>query len=283
MPRWLRVLGPYVAVLVVVNVNWADVLAGLVGLKFELSAGSMSMVVAILGTSIAPYLFFWQSENRVETMRAEATGGAEAVPLRAFGRAMAHRRLVDTRVDVIVGMVLSVVIMFAIIVATAATLGAEGQTVESAADAAKALEPVAGSAAEELFAAGFIGSGLLAVPVLLAAGSAALAALLGKSWSLQAKPRRDPFFYTMIGIGTVGAILLSIFVDDAIGLLVFSAIVNGIVAAPFLVIVLILAHNTKIMGRFKIGAVAATLCWITVAVMGGTGVIGLIQATTGTG
>ncbi|UOQ90699.1 divalent metal cation transporter [Agromyces endophyticus] len=280
--RWLCLsLFAYVGVLIVANVDWGDVLRGLAGLDFSLSPAYLGMIVAILGTSISPYLFFWQTEDRVEELRDEPEGGDEPVPLQQRRRRSARRRLVDTRADVVVGMVFSVVVMFSIVVATAATLGAEGKKVESAADAAAALEPIAGPAASVLFALGFIGSGLLAVPVLITAGSAALAALLGKEWSLAHSPRRDPFFYTLIGIGTVGGVLLATFSTDAVGLLVFSALINGIVAAPFLVIVMIIAQDRTIMGRYRVGPLAATFGWITAAVMSVASVIGIAQTVLG--
>lgn len=282
--RWLCLsLFAYVGVLVVANVEWGDVLRGLAGFEFSLSPAYLGMIVAILGTSISPYLFFWQSEDRLEELRDAPEGGDRAVPLARRRRSKVRRQLVDTRADVVVGMVFSVLVMFAIIVATAATLGAEGKSVQSAADAAAALEPIAGPAASVLFALGFIGSGLLAVPVLIVAGSAALAALLGKEWSLADSPRRDPFFYTLIGIGTVGGVVLATISTDAVALLVFSALINGIVAAPFLVIVMIIAHDRKLMGRFRIGPLAATFGWIAAAVMTVASVIGLVQTIAGGG
>ncbi|MFF2389001.1 NRAMP family divalent metal transporter [Agromyces sp. NPDC058104] len=280
--RWLCLsLFAYVGVLVVAQVDWADVLRGLAGFQFSLSPAYLGMVVAILGTSLSPYLFFWQSEDRLEELREAPEGGDQPVPLERRRSATARRQLVDTRVDVVVGMVFSVLVMFAIIVATAATLGAEGKSVQSAADAAAALEPIAGPAASVLFALGFIGSGLLAVPVLIVAGSAALAAALGKDWSLAASPRRDPFFYTLVGVGTVGGVVLAAVSTDAVTLLVFSALINGIVAAPFLIIVMVIARNREIMGRYRVGAVAATFGWIAAAVMSAASVIGLVQTVAG--
>ncbi|MFF2273587.1 Nramp family divalent metal transporter [Agromyces sp. NPDC058136] len=280
--RWLCLtLFAYVGVLVVAQVDWAAVLRGLAGFGFSLSPAYLGMIVAILGTSLSPYLFFWQSEDRLEELRQAPEGGDQPVPLERRRRQAAKRQLVDTRVDVVVGMVFSVLVMFAIIVATAATLGAEGKPVQSAADAAAALEPIAGPAASVLFALGFIGSGLLAVPVLIVAGSAALAAALGKDWSLAASPRRDPFFYTLVGIGTIGGVVLATVSTDAVALLVFSALINGIVAAPFLVIVMIIARNRSLMGRHRVGAAAMTFGWIAAAVMSIASVIGLVQTIAG--
>jgi Mn2+/Fe2+ NRAMP family transporter len=275
--RWLCLsLFAYVGVLVVANVDWVDVLKGLAGFGFELTPAYLAMIVAILGTSLSPYLFFWQSEDRIEEMRVAPEGGDDPVPLVRRGRKRARRQLLETRIDVVIGMAFSVLVMFAIIVATAAALGAEGKTVQSAADAAAALEPIAGPAASVLFALGFIGSGLLAVPVLITAGSAALAALLGKGWSLGASPRRDPFFYTLVGVGTVGGVLLSLVSANAVQLLVFSALINGIVAAPFLILVMIIARNREVMGHFRVGSLAATVGWIAAGVMTVASVVGVV-------
>ncbi|WP_169513952.1 NRAMP family divalent metal transporter [Agromyces subbeticus] len=280
--RWLCLsLFAYVGVLVVANVDWGDVLIGLAGFEFSFSPAYLGMIVAILGTSISPYLFFWQSEDRLEEMRDAPEGGDDPVPLRRRSGRSARRQLVDSRLDVVIGMVFSVLVMFAIIVATAATLGAEGKKIETAADAAAALEPIAGPAASVLFALGFIGSGLLAVPVLITAGSAALAAMLGKPWSLAASPRRDPFFYTLVGVGTIGGVGLALISADAVTLLVFSALINGIVAAPFLIMLMIIARNRRIMGRYRVGRLAGTFGWITAGVMSVASVIGIVQTFTG--
>ncbi|MDQ0894522.1 NRAMP family divalent metal transporter [Agromyces ramosus] len=275
--RWLCLsLFAYVGVLVVANVDWVDVLKGLAGFGFELTPAYLAMIVAILGTSLSPYLFFWQSEDRIEEMRVAPEGGDEPVPLVRRGRKRARRQLLETRIDVVIGMAFSVLVMFAIIVATAATLGAEGEKVETAADAARALEPIAGPGASVLFALGFIGSGLLAVPVLVTAGSAALAALLGRDWSLAASPRRDPFFYTLVGVGTVGGVVLSLVSANAVQLLVFSALINGIVAAPFLILVMIIARDRKVMGAFRAGPLAASVGWLAAGVMTVASVLGVV-------
>jgi MFS family permease len=186
--------------------------------------------VAVLGTSISPYLFFWQSAHRIEELRAEDLAGDDAPAL--------HRRG-----------------------ATAATLGVEGKTITSAAEAAQALEPIAGSASGYLFAAGFIGSGILAVPVLAASGSAGLAGLLDKPWGLDRSPRRAPVFYALLLVGMVGGTALSVVEPNPIGLLVLSAVVNGIAAGPFLIVVMLISRDGRLMGRYRNSRLAATLGW----------------------
>jgi Mn2+/Fe2+ NRAMP family transporter len=137
-------------------------------------------------------------------VRAEDLAGDDALALHRRGAQGARRKLRNSRIDVVVGMAFSVIVMFAIMAATAATLGVQGKTITSAAEAAQALEPIAGSASGYLFAAGFIGSGILAVPVLAASGSAGLAGLLDKPWGLDRSPRRAPVFYALLLVGRVG-------------------------------------------------------------------------------
>jgi NRAMP (natural resistance-associated macrophage protein)-like metal ion transporter len=274
--KWLcLVLLVYVGVLFAANVNWSDVVRGLLLLKFQFSPAYLGLVVAVLGTTISPYMFFWQSAQRVEEMRAEDLGGDAAPALKDRTRSAAKRKILNGRIDVFTGMIFSVLIMFAIIAATAATLGAHGKTVSSAADAAKALEPIAGSSATILFAVGFIGSGVLAVPVLAASGAAGLAGLLNKEWGLNRSPRKAPAFYALLGVGIVGGTILSVVSTDPIGLLVLSAIVNGIAAGPFLIVMMLISRDRTLMGKHRNGKLAATLGWATTGIMciaGGYGI-----------
>jgi len=272
----------YVAVLFVANVDWPDVLEGMLGMKFSFAPEYLGLVVAVLGTTISPYLFFWQSAHRVQELRAEDHGGDEAVGLkdRPDAAAAAHT-LRKARADVFIGMVFSVLVMFSIMAATAATLGRDGTEVNTAADVAKALDPVVGPAATVLFAAGFIGTGILGVPVLAASGAAGLAGLLGRDWGLDLSPRRAPLFYTLLGVGIVAGVLISFFSSDPIGLLVFSATVNGIAAAPFLVVTMLISRDKAIMGEYRNGRLAATLGWFTAAVMVVAGAVGVWTTLTG--
>jgi Mn2+/Fe2+ NRAMP family transporter len=153
--------------------------------------------------------------------------------------------------------------------------------VSSAAEAAKALQPIAGSSAELLFAVGFIGSGVLAVPVLAASGAAGLSALLGKRWGLDRGPRQAPLFYILLAVGIVAGTALSVFDRDPIGLLVFSAIVNGIAAGPFLIVVMIIAGDRRIMGKYRNGRLASVLGWFTTVLMCLAGAYGVWFTLTG--
>jgi Mn2+/Fe2+ NRAMP family transporter len=274
--KWLcLVLLVYVGVLFVAHVNWGDVARGLVGAQFQLSPAYLGLVVGVLGTTVSPYMFFWQSAQRVEELRKEDVGGDRAAALTERSTASAARKLRNGRVDVFTGMTFSVLIMFAIIASTAATLGAHGKSVSSAAEAAKALEPVAGSYASALFAIGFIGSGVLAVPVLAASGAAGLSALLDKEWGFDRSPRKAPVFYGLLGIGIVGGTLLSVFASDPIGLLVLSAIVNGIAAGPFLIVMMLISRDRRLMGKYRNGKLANTLGWLTTAIMCVAGAYGV--------
>ncbi len=280
--KWLCLaLLAYVAVLFVANVNWSDVLAGLLGLQFRFSWAYLGLIVAVLGTTISPYLFFWQSAHRIEELREDDLGGDNAVGLGEHSAAAAHRKLAYARTDVFIGMFFSVLVMFAIMAATAATLGKNGTDVKTAADAAKALEPIVGPAAKFLFAAGFIGSGILAVPVLAASGSAGVAGLLGKEWGFDRNPRQAPVFYALLGVGTIGGVIISFLSSDPIGLLILSAIINGIAAAPFLIVTMLISRDQDLMGEYRNGKLAAKLGWFTTAVMVLAGAVGIWTTVTG--
>lgn len=275
--KWLCLsLLTYVVVLFVANVSWSEVARGLLGTQMTWDAGYWKLIVAILGTTISPYLFLWQTAHRVEELRAEDLGGDLAPALSERGPVQAKRKLRMSRVDVLSGMFLSQLVMFAIIAATAATLGTNGgTTITSAADAAGALQPVAGGFSSVLFALGFIGSGFLAVPVLAGSGAAGLSGLLDKAWGFERGPRKAPLFYALVGLGTVGGTILAAFYSDPIGLLVFSALVNGIAAAPFLVVTMLIAGDRQIMGRYRNGRVATIMGWAAAVVMSVATAIGL--------
>lgn len=266
--KWLCLaLLVYVLVLFVSHVNWADVLSGLLGLHITWTPAYFGLLVGVFGTTISPYMFFWQSAQRVEELREEPAGGDRAQALGERTERAARRRLRTGRVDVFTGMLFSVLIMFSIIAATAATLGVHHNTVSSAAEAAKALEPIAGTYAGALFAIGFIGSGILAVPVLAASGASGMAALLDKKWGLEKSPKKAPLFYSLLGVGVIAGTVLALFVSNPIPLLVLSAIVNGIAAGPFLVIAMLVAHDRRIMHKYRNRALSQTLGWIAAVVM----------------
>jgi Mn2+/Fe2+ NRAMP family transporter len=165
-------------------------------------------------------------------------------------------------------MAFSNLVMFAIMIATAVTLGAHGQhNVDGAAQAAAALRPIAGRFASALFALGFIGAGMLAVPVLAGAGSAGMAGLLGRPSGFSRSPREAPVFYGLVILGTVGGMALSLVGVNPVRLLVFVAIINGIAAAPFLVVVMLVADDAALLGPYVNGRASRILGWATVILM----------------
>jgi Mn2+/Fe2+ NRAMP family transporter len=179
-------------------------------------------------------------------------------------------------------MAFSNLVMFAIIAATAATLSSNGQhDVTSADQAAAALEPIAGRFSSVLFALGFIGSGMLAVPILAGAGSAGLAGLLGKPTGFSNKPKEAPAFYGLVALGTMGGIALSLAGFDPITLLIFAAIINGIAAAPFLLVTLLIAGNQAIMGNSTNGRLSNIFGWTTFAIMTAAAALIATQAAGG--
>ncbi|GHG43477.1 iron transporter [Sinomonas cellulolyticus] len=282
--KWLCLaLLAYVGVLFVADVDWPDLLAGLMGLQFQWSWDYLGLLVAVLGTTISPYLFFWQSAHRVEEMRAEEIGGPRPVALPDRNDSLARQKLRAARTDVFTGMAFSVLVMFAIMAASAATLGQNGAQITSAADAAKALEPVAGPAAKALFSIGFIATGFLAIPVLAGSASVGLAGLLGTRWGFDRSPRNARVFYSLLAAGIVGGVLLALALDDPVGLLVFVAIINGIAAAPFLIVTMLVSGDRKLMGAYANGKVAATIGWGTAAIMAAAGAVGLWTTFTGQG
>ncbi|MFK4789146.1 Nramp family divalent metal transporter [Microbacterium sp. ZW T5_56] len=287
--KWLcLVLFAYVGVVVVASVDWADVLSGLLGRGFEWEPQYLGLVVAVLGTTISPYMFFWQTEEREEMLRSDArshrtekTGRAKPKTLDDRSPAEARRALWLGRFDVVIGMLFSVAIMFAIVVSSAAALGVHHQKVDSAEAAAKALQPIAGDFAFALFAIGFIGSGMLAVPVLAASGAAGFAALLGRPWSLDRKPHQARTFYALLLVGLTTAVVLSIIGVDPIGLLVLSATINGIAAGPFLIVLMLITGNRKLMGEHRNGWAARILGWTTAVIMCGAGAFGIVSLALG--
>jgi NRAMP (natural resistance-associated macrophage protein)-like metal ion transporter len=264
----------YVAMLFVVKVNWSSVARDTFVPHLSFGSTYTALLVAILGTTISPYLFFWQSMHRLEEMRDEPEGGSRPEPLPEREDAAAVKKQWRSRFDVFFGMGFSNIVMFAIIVTTAATLGKHGKhNIQSAAEAASALKPVAGRFASAFFAIGFIGAGMLAIPVLAGAGSAGMAGLLGKATGFSRSPRKAPTFYGLVLLGTLGGAALSLLGVNPIRLLVLVAALNGVAAAPFLVLVMLISNDKQIMGEYINGKLARTLGWATTALMTAAAVI----------
>jgi NRAMP (natural resistance-associated macrophage protein)-like metal ion transporter len=258
----------YIAVVFFAHVDWRRVAVNAIVPHPTFSKDYIALLIAVLGTTISPYLFFWQSAHRIEELREEPEGGNRPVPLSERAKSDARLKQRTSRLDVGVGMAFSNLVMFAIIVATASTLGKNGATnVDSAAQAAEALRPVAGSASTVLFAIGFIGAGFLAVPVLAGSAAAGIAGLVGKRWGFSRTPRQAPVFYVLVAAGTLGGAALSLIGVNPIALLVIAALVNGLAAGPFLIVVMLIAGNRELMGDYRNGRLASSLGWLTVAIM----------------
>ena len=258
----------YVAVLFLVRIPWQTVAVNTVIPHIQLSSAYIALLVAVLGTTISPYLFFWQAMHRVEEMQEEDLGGDRAVPLRRRGRRARKSKLLMSRLDVFTGMTFSNIVMFAIITATAATLGRTHHvTIDSPVQAASALRPVAGQFGQAVFALGFIGSGMLAVPVLAGAGSAAMAGLIGHGAGFSNSLRKAPVFYGLVAVGTIGGMALSLLGVNPIKLLILVAVINGVTAGPFLIVVMRVSSDRAIMGDNVNGALARWLGWATTVLM----------------
>jgi len=262
--KWLTLaLFAYVGVAFVVHVNWLSVGLHLVAPKIEWTSDYLTSLVAVLGTTISPYLFFWQAEEEVEEVK-ERDG---AKPL-ARSPGEAKTEFDRIRIDTYLGMGLSNMVALFIIITTAATLNAHGITdIQTSAQAALALKPIAGVGTFVVFALGIVGTGLLAVPVL--AGSAAYATGEAFGWhvGLARKLKRAPSFYAIIAIATVIGAALNFTPIDPIKALFWSAVINGVVAVPVMVMMMLLATRPKIMGRFTLTRGLVIVGWAATAVM----------------
>jgi NRAMP (natural resistance-associated macrophage protein)-like metal ion transporter len=262
--RWLTlVLFAYVVTAVLVRPPAGEVLRATFVPHIELSGEFVLALVAVLGTTISPYLFFWQASSEVEELRAR---GEQRQALR---HGVGLRRLRAARADVMVGMAISQVVMYAIIVTAAAVLHAHGKTdVQTAAQAAEALRPLAGPFAFVLFAVGLIGTGLLAIPVLSGSAAYAIKEFWGLRGDLAAKPGRGLPFYGVIVAATIGGLALNLLHVDPIRALFLSAVVNGTVAPPLLVLVALTGSDRALMKNRASGSWSRFLVWAAAILMG---------------
>jgi NRAMP (natural resistance-associated macrophage protein)-like metal ion transporter len=262
--KWLTlVLLAYVAVVFVVKVDWQAAALSLVAPRVPLTSESLTVVVAIFGTTISPYLMFWQSSQEVE----EIDQHAEAHPLKQRP-AEAPRELQRIRLDTFFGMAVSNVVAIAIMISAAATLHAQGKTdIATAAEAAEALRPIAGDLAFALFSLGIIGTGLLSLPVL--AGSAAYAFGEAHNWKcgLGNKPWEAVGFYSVITAATLLGIGIDFSPLDPIKALFWSAVINGFVAVPVMAAMMWVGSRRDQMGRFTVRPLTLALGWVTAAAM----------------
>jgi Mn2+/Fe2+ NRAMP family transporter len=235
--------------------------------RLVLDHNTITMIVAVFGTTISPYLFFWQAAQEMEDLRAVTArnGGGSLLP---YAEEAARKHLRRIRWDTYIGMGFSNLIAFFIILSTAATLHAAGIVdIQTSAQAAEALRPLGGQTTFLLFSLGIIGTGMLAVPVL--AGSAAYAVSESFDWQsgLDMKVHEALEFYGIIAIATVGGVALTFTHLDPVRALVWSAEINGVIAVPIMAIMMLLAAREDVMGRFVIRPRLRRLGWAATLVM----------------
>jgi Mn2+/Fe2+ NRAMP family transporter len=259
--KWLTLaLFAYVGIIFAVHINWGETLARTVAPHMALNTGSLTMVVALFGTTISPYLFFWQASEEVEDQEADP----KASPL-VTKPEQAPGELARIRWDTYLGMGFSNLIAYFVILTAAVTLA--GQDIQTTAEAAQALRPVAGDFAFVLFAMGIVGAGLLATPVL--AGSAAYAISETSGWTsgLEKKWREAPAFYAVITLATLFGVAIDYAPIDPIKALFWSAVLNGVVAVPIMVATMLVATRTEAMGKFTATTSQRWFGWLATVLM----------------
>lgn len=263
--KWLTLsLFAYVAALFFAKVSWNEALHGVLVPRPTWSFDYFTTIVAILGTTISPYLFFWQASQEAEDQRVHPA----KQPLIEKQQG-AQREFSRIRADTVIGMAFSNLIALSIIVTAAATLHASGKTdIESSAQAAEALRPIAGALAEAIFALGIVGTGLLAIPVL--AGATAYAVGEGRQWpvGLARKPKEAAAFYGVLALSAGIGIALNFTPINPISALYWSAVINGVLAVPVMVLLMLMSRRREVMGRFVVGGTLYWLGWLSTAVMG---------------
>ena len=261
--KWTTLsLFSYVAVVFVADVPWGIALKSLIVPHIDLTGPSAMAMVAILGTTISPYLFFWQAGQEVEEQHRH-----HAKPL-CITPKTAGPELARIRLDTIVGMAFSSLVSLAIVFATAATLHSHGIVdVVTSAQAAEALRPIAGEFAFALFALGIIGTGLLAVPVLAGSAGYAVSEVFGWAETLDARPNDARAFYATIAVATMLGAALNFIGLDPVRALYWAAVVNGVLAAPLMAVMMLIVRNPRVMGRLIVSRSMAIWGWAATAVM----------------
>ncbi|SFU39398.1 NRAMP family divalent metal transporter [Pseudoduganella namucuonensis] len=262
--KWLTLaLLAYVATMLVVKVPWAEVLRGTLLPRPRWDAAYLTTMVAVFGTTISPYLFFWQSSQEVEELRADPLAQAlKRAPEQVAGQ---YRRI---KLDTLIGMGFSNLVAFCIMLTTAVTLHAHGVfDIQSSAQAASALRPVAGEFAFVLFSLGIIGTGLLAVPVLAGSAAYAMAGAFGWRNSLELAPSTARKFYGIIAASTLAGVAFGFVGFDPIQALYWSAVINGVIAVPLMAVMMYLSSRPGVMGELVISRRLKVLGWACTGVM----------------
>jgi Mn2+/Fe2+ NRAMP family transporter len=264
--RWLALsLSAYLGVLVVVHVDWATVLAHVVVPRFHPDRTHLAALIAVFGTTISPYLFFWQAGEEVEE-QAERHDPVDRSHLTAM------------RLDVTAGMGSGVAIMFAIMTTAAVTLGAHGAVqIDTAQQAAQALRPLAGALAGLLFTAGIVGTGLLAVPVLAGSTAYAIAETIGWREGLGRRVSQARAFYAVIAASIIVGVAMDFVGVSPIRALYLAAILNGVAAPPLLVLILVLARSTVLLGEHRSGVASQVLVGTAAAVMAVLSILAVLR------
>jgi NRAMP (natural resistance-associated macrophage protein)-like metal ion transporter len=262
--KWLTFsLFAYVGTIFVVQIDWAGVVRGTLLPAISLKGEYLAALIAVLGTTISPYLLFWQSGEEVEQMEAEP----KESPLKKAPQ-QAPEQFQRIKIDTYIGMAFSNLIAYFIILTAAFTLHTHGKTdINSAAEAAEALRPIAGPFAALLFSLGVIGTGLLALPVL--GGSAAYAVGEALKWpvGLERRAKEAKAFYSVLAVSTLIGLTLNFTKIDPIKALVWAAIINGITAAPVMCFMILLASRRKVMGKLTLPWYLKILGWLATAIM----------------
>ena len=258
--KWLAlVLLAYIASALLAHPDWLKVLHDTAVPSIKLDKEFIILLCAILGTTISPFLFFWQTSQEVEE---EIAAGKTTIAMRKGTDALTVKKM---RVDVWSGMFLSNLVMFFIIAACAATLG--GKTITTAADAAIALKSIAGDQAYLLFALGIIGTGMLAIPILAGSASYAISESFGWKYGLYRNLREANAFYGIIIISTLLGVGMNFLKIDPIKALIYSAVANGLVAPVILALIILLSANKKVMGEWKNHPVITGFGWLITVIM----------------
>jgi NRAMP (natural resistance-associated macrophage protein)-like metal ion transporter len=262
--KWLTLaLLAYVAAVFVEQIPWSQVLARSLAPHMSWKPEYITTVVAVFGTTISPYLFFWQASQEVEDQLADP----HAQPL-INAPQQAKVNLKRIKIDTWIGMGFSNLVAFFIILTTAMTLNLHGITdIQTSAQAAMALRPIAGEFAFLLFSAGIIGTGLLAIPVLAGSSAYAMAGTFHWKNSLERKPMQAKAFYGVIALSTLIGIALGFTVIDPIKALYWSAVINGVISVPIMCVMMLMAARTDIMGRFVISGKLKLLGWLATLTM----------------
>lgn len=275
--KWLALsLFAYVAAAILAKPDWMDALRATFVPHISLNHEYLTTVLAILGTTISPYLFFWQASQEVEE---EVSQGRATVAQR---RGTTDRELERAKIDTISGMFFCNLTFYFVILACAATLHASGNTeINSAADAAEALRPLAGGWASVLFAIGIIGAGFLAVPVLSGSSAYAIAETFGWKYGLDSKPREAKQFYAVIALSTLVGIAIDFIGLNPIRALFWTAVINGLLAPPLLVLIMLASSNKKVMGRRTNGWLTNLVGWAATVVMFAAAIGTLVTGASG--